>query len=302
MDIIERRKLHREVSERRKMNRELPSRLYRGFLMLTSAWPGQRVAENSLLIKLHQPSNPTKLPLVWCGGPNEMPALIEIVGKERAIYGLRGTYEFVMPTEEVILKMGNYYANELFVHVKQDSYVIAGNCAAAYLALEIAQQLQRRGAKVSFLGLVERDVTEQTFLLKVVRKIFKIFDRLGTIAYELRETWKQEKWLTAATNSQYILSKRLFNKKVGQDPREQIKYEHHSDEKMYEIQPYAGKIDLFFLKWSVFGFYQIPFFQKFWYKNAKNGATFTFISGVSHEYPDWFGIVKLLQEKLKDSY
>lgn len=42
----------------------LPPKLYRGLLMLTCSWSGKRVSEGSLLIKIHEVPNATKLPLI----------------------------------------------------------------------------------------------------------------------------------------------------------------------------------------------------------------------------------------------
>ncbi|MBC7788257.1 MAG: hypothetical protein H7Z18_12730 [Methylophilaceae bacterium] len=91
----------------------LPAKLYRALLALTCAWPGERVSPNSLLIKVHEVNTPNKLPLIWCGGPNELDSIISIFGKERTIYGLRGTYNFVEPTDEIICKRSKYYAHEI---------------------------------------------------------------------------------------------------------------------------------------------------------------------------------------------
>lgn len=115
----------------------------------------------------------------------EMPAVISVCGKSRSIYGLRGTYEFVQPTHEVIFALSRYYVDEIERTISSASYLIAGNCAAAYIAIEIAEVLHKRGCNVGFLGIVERDVTDNAVPLRVARKIYLKIDRIGTLNTEI---------------------------------------------------------------------------------------------------------------------
>ena len=281
----------------------LPQKLYRGLLMLTCAWAGERVAEGSLLIKVWDVPNATKQPLIWCGGSNEMPALLSVFGAERTIYGLRGTYEFVEPTNEVICNLGQYYANEIVRSIPAAPYLIAGNCAAAYIAIELAEILTQQGHEVGFLGLVERDVTEQSMSLKLVRKVYSKIDRLGTITTDTyNAAHNQSLGLRAVKLAKHLALKlNIAYKKSISDPRAFIRYQSESHDKLYQLKPYNKKISLIFVSWGVFGFYRFNFFQKYWRKIAPSGITVDIVKGFSHAHPPWLKIIECLHRRILDA-
>lgn len=281
------------------LTNKLPPKLYRGLLMLTSSWAGERVNEKSLLIKVHDVPNATKLPLIWCGGPPEMGTIISICGKDRSIYGLRGTYDFVEPTHDVITALSQYYADEIERAIPSQTYLIAGYCAAAYISIEVANLLMQRGYNIGFLGLVDRDVTEKTRTLRVFRKLFDWMDRLGAKAYAFRDVLKQQDTRFKLTNTLKAMG--LSPNKPMEDPRNLIKYVQKSAEAIYELKPYKGKINLFFIRWGVFGYYQFNFFQHYWRKIAKGGLQIEFVPGYSHKYPSWPNIIRMLQHRLNET-
>jgi thioesterase domain-containing protein len=283
----------------------LPSKLYRGLLMLTASWPGERTSENSLLIKVHEVENSQHLPLIWCGGPPELDAIVSICGKDRSIYGLRGTYDFVEPTDEVITKLSQYYADEIERAIPSDTYVIAGYCAAAYLALEISTLLTERGHKIGYLAIIERDVTETNRILWFTRKVFNRLDTYGTRYLEALQSIDENKH-SLITHLKYmpkIISKITTQEEQAiDDPRNLIRYERRETlDKMYDLKPYPGKISLFYIRWGIFGFYQCKFFQNYWRKIALGGITVDFIEGYSHKYPNWPSIIQKVNQRLIES-
>ncbi len=277
----------------------LPPKLYRGLLMLTSSWVGERVNEKSLLIKVHSVPNATKLPLIWCGGPPEMGTIISICGKDRNIYGLRGTYDFVEPTHDVITALSQYYADEIERTIPSQTYLIAGYCAAAYISIEVANLLMQRGYTIGFLGLVDRDVTEKTKILRIFRKLFDWADRLGARAYSIRDAIKQQDTRFKIINTLKAIS--ISPNKPTEDPRNRIKYIKKPTEAMYELKPYQGKVNLFFIRWGVFGYYQLGFFRRYWRKIAKGGLQVEFVPGYSHKYPSWPHIIRMLHNRLDET-
>lgn len=281
----------------------LPAKLYRGLLMLTCAWPGQRVNPNSLLIKVHEPKTTTHLPLIWCGGPPELETIISVCGKERTIYGLRGTYDFVEPTDEVVCSLSQYYADEIERAIPTGTYLIAGYCAAAYLALEIANLLIARGHQIGFLAMIERDVTEKNYLLSFARRVFNRIDLHGTRFYEALNTLQPKtSVMTYIKSAPKIVTAVVKADNLNlSDPRRLIKVESESQEKMYELKAYPKQASLFFIRWGVFGFYQMRFFQKYWRKIVNGGMTVDFIPGYSHKYPNWARIIQKLDQRLKET-
>ena len=281
----------------------LPPKLYRGLLMLTCSWTGTRVSEGSLLIKVHDVPNATKLPLIWCGGPVEMPAVISVCGQQRNIYALRGTYEFVQPTHNVITALSRYYADEIERTIAAKSYLIAGNCAAAYIAIEIAEVLHNRGCHVGFLGIVERDVSVNTFPLKVARKIYTKIDRIGTLTQRFLNAFFGDNSGASKIESIKKMADVVIKKfkKATLDSRTLIQYKSLENDKTYQLKQYHDKISLIFVSWGVFGFYRFNFFQKYWRKLAPKGITVDIINGFSHENPPWVNIIKALNKRLVEA-
>jgi hypothetical protein len=282
-------------------NNYLPQRLYRGLLILTCSWSGSRVADGSLLIKVHEVRDTKKLPLIWCGGPPEMPTIISICGKDRSIYGLRGTYDFADATDVVIKSLSKYYADEIERTIPSNTYLIAGYCAAAFISIEVATLLTERGYKIGFLGLVDRDVTEKNWRLKFARKFFDQIDRLGAKGYAFFEEYKKQSSERNFLNSVKALIAGLKSKAPLTDPRNVIMYKKKSIEHLYELKPYPGKVNLFFIRWGVFGYYQLGFFQHYWGKIAKGGFTVDFVPGYSHKYPSWPKIIEMLHNRLTET-
>lgn len=280
----------------------LPAKLYRGLLILTCAWPGQRVAPNSLLIKVHEANSPIKLPLIWCGGPNELDSIIATFGNDRTIYGLRGTYDFVEPTDEVICKLSEYYANQIELAAIPAPYIIAGNCAAAYLAAEISNLLILRGHKIGFLGLIERDVTVYSIPLQIARKLFRGIDRIGTIFCDISHTWENRSIIDGVKHAFSIILIGLKLRKQKRDPRLLIRYKHGQiEDKSYELKPCPNNASLLFIRWGVFGFYQFKFFQKYWKNIIKGRITIDFIAGYSHQHPKWSLIIEKLSYRINEA-
>ncbi|HAE99757.1 MAG TPA: hypothetical protein DCG63_00475 [Methylophilaceae bacterium] len=280
----------------------LPKKLYRGFLMLTCSWQGARVAEGSLLFKVHDVPESQKLPLIWCGGPPEMETIISAFGQERSIYGLRGTYDYAETSDLVIHSLSQYYADEIERAIPSDTYLIAGYCAAAMISMEVATILTKRGYKIGFLGLIDRDVTEKTLPLKIARKFFEHFDdRIGARIHAYFEEFKKQSLKINLVNCFKVLKIRLNDQAPESDPRDLIKYKKEPNEAWYELKPYPGKISLIYIRWAVFGYFQLGFFRNYWRKIALGGFTVDFVPGLSHKYPNWPKIIDMLHRRLVET-
>ena len=274
----------------------LPKPLYRGLKALTLAWPGERVSKESLLIKIHNLANAKKPPLIWVGGPVELNALIQTVGAERTIYGMRGTFDFADPTEAVIDLLSEYYTQEILHHIPNQPYCLAANCDAAYIIMEIGRRLTERGHKVVFTGLVELDLTEVTTELSFAKKIFKITDRLGRAYYKTRNYFEN---VPFSIGMQTLLRQLGFRKKTKKiDSRNAIMYSDLTTSPLYSIKPYPTDINLIYIRWGGFGYVQFERFKNYWRKLCKGSVTTDIISGWSHEFPNWNAITKKLNERM----
>jgi Thioesterase domain len=271
----------------------LPKPLYRGLKALTLAWPGERVSKESLLIQVHQKPNTKKLPLIWVGGPEELPELIEEVGAERSIYGTRGTFDFADPTKATKAVLSQYYAAEIMAHIP-GPYVIAGNCDAAFLAMEIANRLLASGHQIEFLGVIELDLTEKSRALRWAKAFFKATDKVGRIGYRTAGCFKNKPFKQGAKDLVALFSK----KTLKNDPRQKIKYSDLDVSPLYEINPYPGPASLIYIRWGGYGYVQFSYFQNYWRKLCKGGITVDIVPGWSHEFPNWKLIFKKLNQRM----
>ena len=293
-------------------NKNLPYALYRGFKMLTCSWPGERVREGSLLIKLHDCPNSTLPPLIWCGTAAELEWVVAIMGDERSIFGIRGIFDFVMPTEKVIRDLGSYYVEEILGAIPSGPYVIAGYCSASFLSIEIATQLFNRGQVVGFLGLLERDLTSKKYLLQLIRRIFIRWDVKLTTWYDaLNEFIKSplhDHYIRVVSRVNLLINKpkaielvNASNDSVARTMYGSIVYQQPDHEPLYEIKTYPGKIHLTYVRWGVFAYYQLDYFKQFWRQLAPKGVIFDYVPGLTHKYANWSLMIGNLKQRIKEA-
>jgi hypothetical protein len=284
----------------------LPSKLYRGLKFSIIDWPGERVSEDSLLIKVHEVKDSNKAPFIWCGYVENLSTIVSICGKDRSIYCIRGPVGLFRATENVIGKLGRYYAHEIEKAIPAGPYMIAGFCHASYLAIEIATLLIQRGHHVGFLGFVEADIpTGDSLLSKYARKVFNRINYHGTRIRSSLNSIESE----SPTFFTYIRKiPKILNDGFGKEPaefhldidRDIYKFRKERDV-MYQIKPYPSFLHLFYIRWSIYGFYQLDFFKKYWRATAKDGVKLDFIHGAAHQYADWPAIIERINKRMLET-
>jgi hypothetical protein len=284
----------------------LPSKLYRGLKVATFDWPGTRVSDDSLLMKVHEANNSNKSPLIWCGYVENLELIVSVCGKDRDIYAIRGPVGLFRPSEHVVSLLGRYYAEEIEKAIPSGSYMLAGLCLASRLAVEIATILIQKGHQIPFLGFVETDIsTGHTWLNKYTRKVFNRVNYHGT---RFRSS------LNAIKNSPPTFAKYIRNiptilkDSFGKEPAEfhldvdKDIYKFRKDrDVMYEIKEYPGFINLFYIRWAIFGFYQFKFFQRYWREIASDGIKVDFVNGFAHQFPNWNAIIARMNKRILET-
>jgi amino acid adenylation domain-containing protein len=115
-------------------------------------------AGQGALIAITVRGKSARTPLFWCGQSYaEVMVLARALGPEQPLYSLESTFYNVTNTATHVVDFATRYVEEVVKAQPEGPYLIGGFCIDAYIALEIAEQLQDRGKEVSLLVLVERD-------------------------------------------------------------------------------------------------------------------------------------------------
>jgi thioesterase domain-containing protein len=97
--------------------------------------------------------------LFWClQGFGELKQLAKYLGNDQPTYGMRSGHLVMKYTPENIEALAFHYAEEIVATEPVGPYLVGGNCQAAIIAFETAQQLQSRGKAVTLLCTLERFV------------------------------------------------------------------------------------------------------------------------------------------------
>ncbi|GCE45204.1 amino acid adenylation domain-containing protein [Thermosporothrix hazakensis] len=166
--------------------------------------------------------------------------------------GIDGEMEPLTRVEE----MASYYIEAVRTVQPEGPYYIGGHSLGGIIALEMAQQLQKQGQKVAFLGIMDttppvNKVAEETVrddtteLLDLMRLITRFFHIPLTVTYdELQRMGYEEKMqLAQKLLSQYLVSSdnglQLLNNLL------RVQKAHGKCMHYYYPKPYNGKITLF---------------------------------------------------------
>jgi hypothetical protein len=275
---------------------KLPVSLYRRFLMMTDTWEGTRAAPGSLLIKSY--TGGEGLPFFWCGWPNNLPSFYEVLGKERSIYCICGTFAVTAPSAENIRALATYYAAEILKVQPQGPYLIGGFCEASLLSYEIAQILLAEGFEIGALILVECDVTEYDAFLAIGNRCFGLLDRIVHRSIGLSEApIKVIKEVLSYRRAQLLARWGELKAKLGFGSVKKtivlVKY---------NLSAYPGMATLIFVRWGELGYYQYRFFQRYWEKLVLGGTDFYILEGYAHYNPqNWSAVARIVHLRLTEA-
>jgi len=138
---------------------KLAPEIYHQLLAYTAGWRGTRVNPNSLIVGMN--TSGKAQPIFWClQGFRELYQLAKYLGEERPVYGMRSGHLFMEYTRENIRALAAHYVSEILSLDSEGPYLLGGNCQSVFISFEIAQQLQRKGKKITLLCLLENFVPQ----------------------------------------------------------------------------------------------------------------------------------------------
>lgn len=274
---------------------QLPTRIYRKFLLITSAWPGARAEPNSLLIKVYN-GKKENAPLYWVGTPEVLDSFNQQFHGERSIYCISTTWEVINPTKININTLAAYYAAEIIKVQPTGGYLLGGFCEGGLITFEIAKILTEQGYKIDLLTFCERDLTKRSRVINFARKLFHLKEGLDRRMVHLKvDPWQCIKEFTYYKIIQlkaflaHLLSF-IYKSKKTLEP----------EEPRYQLSPYPEKIYLIYIKWGLLGYFRFTFFQKYWDKIALGGARFWIIEGRQHNHPNWKKVAKIVKDQIDE--
>lgn len=137
----------------------LSAEIYQGLRTYTAAWPGQRATPQSLMVGLN--TEGTKQAIFWClQRYKALTQLAKYLGPDQPIYGMRSGHQVMIKTQDNINAMAAHYVGEIIAVQPHGPYLVAGNCQAAKIAIQIASQLMDRGHEITLLLVQEKFVPQ----------------------------------------------------------------------------------------------------------------------------------------------
>lgn len=139
----------------------VPAEVLRRLRVRTGLWPGTRVSEGSLLMKLHSGEAPGAI--FWCVQSTEDAISVnKLPSSERSVYVFSSPNRlsvnderFIGNSDGLTKSLAAYYVKEIQRIQATGPYILAGQCSGAEIVYEIAQQLNTMGFEVDCLVLVE---------------------------------------------------------------------------------------------------------------------------------------------------
>ncbi|MEA5489205.1 MULTISPECIES: amino acid adenylation domain-containing protein [Pseudanabaena] len=127
---------------------------YRAFLSLCGGRIGKHIGKRGLIVEVPPTEMKSSRPFVWIGyidfGKN--------LGLPQPVYTIPGgSWTPLHSTENYIEAIASVIVDELLSIPQDEPYLIGGNCYEGLVAMEVACQLQKKGKKVDFLAIIDRE-------------------------------------------------------------------------------------------------------------------------------------------------
>jgi thioesterase domain-containing protein len=178
-------------------------------------------------------------------------ALAQSLGDEQPFFGLQpqgldGHGEPLTRVEDIAA----YFAAQIRVFRPQGPYIIAGYCAGGTVAFELAQQLLRQGAAISFVALFGSPYpTYFRFPTQLLLRLADQAERSGNVVRELAAQSWQERRQYLGEKLRERRARRDAAKAAALDPllvrRAEVERATLSAVRRYTPEPFAGRLGLF---------------------------------------------------------
>lgn len=226
---------------------------------------GLRPRKNSLMVSLSSQKN--KKSFFFCAtGINEAYPLNEYLGKEYSFYFLESGYIVFVEedriTEENIKAIASHHVNDILTIQPEGEYFLAGYSFGSLVAYEIAKQLEEKGKKLAFLGIIDmygsdsrlnyfvavndfyvifKNLTKNLIKLIMVRKFAEIYLKLRRIV----NTFILKLQMILKNITKLIIPINLYKIDENLDPITESRYILNNTSDQYIMDGYQGKITLF---------------------------------------------------------
>lgn len=126
--------------------------------MIMRGWPGTPLTPEGTLRHVNEDAE-THPPIYWCfNSEAELPALMQAMGRNQAIVGMRSLNQILQVTPEtsfVLEELADHYAAGIVARFGRRPCIVGGNCQSASIAWRVAVRLKAVG--VPILRLVTLD-------------------------------------------------------------------------------------------------------------------------------------------------
>lgn len=186
-------------------------------------WPGTPLTPEGTLRHVHEHAE-THPPIYWCfNSEHELPALMQAMGRDQAIVGMRSLNQVIQVTPEtsfVLEELADHYAAGIVTRFGRKPCIVGGNCQSASIAWRVAVRLKAAG--VPILRLVTLDAELRFPFPGRVRLLFgaqsekfnpflqKPPDPDRPLPWHWLRAWREVDWHTVpGSHGQYFLKENV---------------------------------------------------------------------------------------------
>ncbi|MFC0514086.1 amino acid adenylation domain-containing protein [Mucilaginibacter angelicae] len=219
----------------------------------------QNIDLTQSLIPIKTTGNKTPLYIVCGAGGTafKFKEFVKLLDPEQPVYGLQQPLHISNPADfpDTIEGIAERYLTEMLLDNPYGPYALAGHCLGGMIAIEMANQLQAKGKKVSMLAMFDADakplvdaVTEQhsnNLSSLVKRSVSVISTKLKFEIFLLMKHPKQALMYKARKIGPLFTNTESKLANIDQDIFDRITLQIKTAADNYQIKPYTGEIVLF---------------------------------------------------------
>ncbi|MEA5476035.1 amino acid adenylation domain-containing protein [Pseudanabaena galeata UHCC 0370] len=127
---------------------------YRAFLSLCGGRIGKHIGKRGLIVEVPPTEMKSTQPFIWIGYID----FSKNLGLPQPVYTIPGgSWTPLHSTENYIEAIASVIVDEILSIPQDEPYLIGGNCYEGLVAMEVACQLQKKGKKVDFLAIIDKE-------------------------------------------------------------------------------------------------------------------------------------------------
>ena len=181
---------------------------------------------------------------------------------DRPVYGIQSLgLNSPEKAHRSIEAMAAYYISEIFDIYPEGPYLLCGWCFGGYVAYEMAQQLNRMGKKVAFLGLIETYAHLKPLFFNYMQRISSVVqwgpgDYINYLNFKIKRRFHHIRNIDQLD----FISRRFANSSSEQAINNMKSVYRYNVEAAsgYFMQYYSGKVSLFMAKETLKGKIPLP--------------------------------------------